>query len=732
MYMANSSFYFIGLSILGLFIFLPCPTSYIYGYNNSIINRKVTKGHREHVHNPHRMVVDNGPEKALNNGKNVLLIMLDDLNDFLGAFEGHPQVITPNIDRLAEKGVVFSNASATSPICNPSRTALLTGRRAHETGIMSNDEGYFREFSEEWVTKLTTLPQYMGQNGYETVGQGKLFHYHSHSRGEFQTVGPGGAGCPEGPDIERVPGTNLEWSESDARLEESGDWKSANYGVSFLQESHDKPFFLGIGIFRPHLPWHAPKEYFDLLPPVDDIILPPYLENDLEDTFGESNMALEEVLKQGQTRRWKETVRAYLASIMFADACVGHLLDALEQSSYAENTLVVLVSDNGFHVGEKEHIHKFTMWERSVKAPMIMYDPIDGQSGVCEVAVSHQDIYPTILDLTGVTTPEFPVRGRSLKPLIQNLQANWCGAALSTHKGHHSFRSNRYRYIRYKNGREELYDHQVDPNEWTNVAKDAGYNEILIEHQEAMDEMLNHNENPTLSDCSYNPIVPISKVAAKLKIFMEGFLKVDTSEMHNILAQKNLLPSLQPFNYTPFSYDGEETISEVTDRLTDWVLVELRSKDDPSQVIQRKAALIDVDGIVHDTDQEETVEFENVDEGAYYIAIYQKSHLAILSGVPVNLTADNPTFYDFTSSLQSAYGNEQLVNIGGKYAMISGDFDHNGVVNNKDFNSWSTQAAKLNEYLSVDADGNGIINNLDFNLWYKRNSKIGDPILSKE
>lgn len=432
--------------------------------------------------------------------KNVILIAVDDLNDWIGAFGGHPQTKTPNIDKLASKGVVFTNASCASPVCNPSRTAFMLGRRPHETGITNNGDGYFREYSKAWVRNITTWPQYFGQKGFETVAQGKIFHTHGENKGEFQIVGPGGQGCNAGPSKTSVNNTKLEWSESNQSLTATGDYKSAEWCGNYLNKNHNKPFLMACGIFRPHLPHFAPKEFFDKMPAIDNIKLPAYLPNDRNDTYGGSNNVLSDVLRQGGERLWKEAVRAYLANVAFADACVGKLLDDLENSQYKNNTIVVLIGDHGWHLGEKDHFQKFTMWDRAIKTPMIIYDPVDGGSGICDKAVSLMDIFPTMLELTGTPYPSYETSGYSIAPLVKNPNAAWCGVALTTYgPGHNSIRTDRYRYIKYSNGKEELYDHQTDPNEWTNVASKAAFSSVLSEHRQLLNKMLNGDEQPLAS-----------------------------------------------------------------------------------------------------------------------------------------------------------------------------------------------------------------------------------------
>ncbi|MCV9389267.1 sulfatase-like hydrolase/transferase [Reichenbachiella ulvae] len=425
--------------------------------------------------------------------KNVLFIAIDDLNDWTGAFGGNPQSITPNLDALANKGVAFQNAYCASPVCNPSRTAILTGRRPHATGLVNNDGGRnFREDDQQWVRELITMPEYFSSQGYESVAQGKIFHKHDSNPEVWDVLGPGGQGAAGGVNDE-VAGISWGYSPNE-KLEETGDWKSADYGAQYLAKNHDKPFFLAIGLFRPHLPFRAPKEFFDLFDP-DTLNIPAgYKANDLQDAYSRgSNNKLSEVQAAG---KWKEVIRAYLACIAFADANLGHLIDALDDSQYADNTIVVLWGDHGWHLGEKEHFQKFTLWERAIKTPLIIYDPSKG-SGNSFYPVSLQDLYPTLVSLAGIEQPDFEVRGRDLTPLLEDPdREDWCGAALTSYSTGHSIRSNQFRYTLYNNGEEELYDHKNDPWEWENLANHSDLADQKQQMAEALNQMKEFEESP--------------------------------------------------------------------------------------------------------------------------------------------------------------------------------------------------------------------------------------------
>jgi len=431
---------------------------------------------------------------------NVLLIMVDDLNDWVGAFGGNPQVITPNIDALAEKSTIFKNAYCSAPLCNPSRTSILTGYRPSTTGVYGNKE-HFRD--EKGFENTVTLPQYFEKNGYKTAAAGKIFHSPRGNAkkpkpgsdpGSFQQEKRGGLGGTF-PDEKNKQshGLNLkeygvkgsflrsfDWYGVDVPLEDNNDFKSADYAASFLQEDHDKPFFLACGIFRPHLPWFAPKKYFDMYN-LDEINLPKTLNNDLDDVGKRGkNMAKKGVHKSVvENGKWKEAVRAYMANVSFADACVGHLLNGLKDSKYAKNTIIVLMGDHGWHLGEKEHWSKNVLWERSAKTPLLIFDPRNPGEKVSTSIVSLLDVYPTLVEMAKLPKKK-DLEGKSMYNIVTNPKAkNKEYVLTSKDDGTHSLRSENYRYTVYKGGFEELYDHRNDPNEWTNVASKSSNKKVL-------------------------------------------------------------------------------------------------------------------------------------------------------------------------------------------------------------------------------------------------------------
>ncbi|MCL7754596.1 sulfatase [Polaribacter sp. Z022] len=442
---------------------------------------------------------------------NVLFIMVDDLNDWVGAFGGNPQTITPNIDALASKSTIFKNAYCSAPLCNPSRASIMSGYRPSTTGVYGNKE-HFRDV--KGFENTVTIPQYFEKNGYKTAAAGKIFHSPrgngknpkpGSDPGSFQQERKGGLGGTY-PDKKNkhshglnlkeygVKGSFLrsfDWYGVDVTLEDNNDFKSADYAAKFLEEEHDKPFFLACGIFRPHLPWFAPKQFFDMYD-LDKIKLPKTLKNDLDDVgrMG-NNMAKKGVHKSIiENGKWKEAVRAYMANISFADACVGHLLNGLKESKYAENTIIVLMGDHGWHLGEKEHWSKNVLWERSAKTPLLIFDPRGGKGKVSTSIVSLLDVYPTLVEMANL--PENKENeGASIYDLVRKPEKELKEYVLtSKSKGIHSLRSKKYRYTVYSDGFEELYDHEIDPNEWKNIAKNSSNKEVLKKFRKELKRIL--------------------------------------------------------------------------------------------------------------------------------------------------------------------------------------------------------------------------------------------------
>ena len=441
---------------------------------------------------------DYGPPAVPGRPPNILFISVDDLNDWIEPLGGHPQARTPNLNRLAESGVLFERAYTPSPSCNPARTALLTGLHTYTSGMYSNYQ-YWREV----MPDVVTMPRYFSDNGYWSGGAGKIFHnnmpdpvswddyFPSKERHMPDYLRPVPGGTVNMPAFENMYG-DFDWTPLDIPDEETGDYQSVQWVIDRLQEEHDRPFFLAAGIYRPHVPWYVPREYFDMFP-LESVQLPEILVNDLDDL---PERAIELAHRAGgyhehvvEADQWRQAVQGYLASIAYADMLVGRLLDALAASPYADNTIVVLWSDHGWQLGEKEHWRKFALWDNLAHVVLMMRVP-PGTPGLpdgtpagarSERTVSLMDLFPTLTALTGV--PDKPgLDGHSLIPLLADPETPWDHPAITTYDvGEFSIRTEQYRYIRYIDGSEELYDHAVDPEEWTNLADDPAYDEIKAE-----------------------------------------------------------------------------------------------------------------------------------------------------------------------------------------------------------------------------------------------------------
>ena len=430
---------------------------------------------------------------------NVLFLAVDDMKDWvncLGGYEG--EVHTPNIDRLAARGTLFTNAHCPSPKCAPSRAAIMTGLYPSTTGLYDNGHWWKPNFPD-----LITIPIHFRSHGYTVVGAGKIFHHTAGNNppgqwDDFQRlvfrddpwyrgvklnypwskVGPAPKGFPFSK-VKGLPHEN-DWGSLPIKEADHDDSRTAGYAVRFLKQPQAKPFFLACGLFRPHLPWYAPKKYFDLYP-LKDVVLPRVKPDDLDDvpkagrSFAKSRRSDLEKIRRADCL--KNAVQAYLASISFADAQLGRVLDALDASPHSSNTIVMLWSDHGWHLGEKNHWHKTTLWEEATRVPFIVSAP-GYEPAQCSRPVSLIDIFPTLNELAGLTLDK-EHEGVSLVPLLKNAKAGWARPAMIQYRsGNVAIRSEHHRYIRYADGSEELYDHRVDPEEWNNLATDPKYQAV--------------------------------------------------------------------------------------------------------------------------------------------------------------------------------------------------------------------------------------------------------------
>jgi arylsulfatase A-like enzyme len=422
-----------------------------------------------------------------NEKPNVLLIAVDDLNDWIGCLGGHTQARTPNIDRLASNGVVFSNAHCQSPVCNPSRASMMTSLYPATTGI------YFLSpdlKSSPVAAKNTLMPHRFQKEGYHVTGAGKIFHGNQNKRylpnyaGSFGSFGP----RPK-KKISSFPGHPLwDWGAYPERDDQMPDHRIAAWGVQQLRKPYDKPLFLATGFYRPHVPQYAPRKWFDLYP-LDALQLPVVHQRDLDDIskYAINITRLKHVAPTHQwvvnNDEWKPLVQSYLACVSFVDHQVGKVLDALGGSTYAGNTFIVLYSDHGFHLGEKERWAKRSLWEDGTRVPLIVAGPGVVRGRVCTKPVQLMDIYPTLLEVTGLE-PDPRLEGHSMAPLLADPEADWPHMARTSFgPGNYSIRSERCRYIHYNDGSEEFYDLSRDPHEWENLIARPEIAELIQEHR---------------------------------------------------------------------------------------------------------------------------------------------------------------------------------------------------------------------------------------------------------
>ncbi len=422
---------------------------------------------------------------------NVLFLAVDDMKDWVGCLGGYEGVVqTPNIDRLAKQGMLFRNAHCPSPKCAPSRAAILTGLRPSTTGLYDNGHWLIPNYPD-----VVTLPAFFRSAGYEVAGAGKIFHHtagnHPPSQwDDFQPIrfrndpwfrsskknypwsksGPN----PEGFPFSGVSGLGHEndWGSPNIKPVAYDDARSAQYAIDFLKGDRGKPFFLACGLFRPHLPWYVPPEYFEMYP-VEKIQLPAVQRDDLDDVPPEGQKLARDRINDWKAiknqHKWKHAIRAYLASITYADAQLGRILSTLESSAHAQNTIVILWSDHGWHLGSKQHWHKSTLWEEATRVPLVIKTP-GFKPGVCDAPVSLLSLFPTLLDLCHLK-PSLSLDAPSIVPLLENPDTTWTKpAVIEFRRGNAAVRDKRYRFIRYANGGEELYDHKKDPSEWHNLA----------------------------------------------------------------------------------------------------------------------------------------------------------------------------------------------------------------------------------------------------------------------
>ena len=430
---------------------------------------------------------------------NILFIAIDDLNDWVGVLHGHPQVQTPHLDRLAERGFLFANAHTQAPLCNPSRTSVLTGMRPGSTGIYGLAPRYRTLESTE---DIVSLPQFLSQHGYHTISSGKILHggiTEVERAFEFDEWGPDGGFGPFPEQklvrkkLDMIDHPLIDWGpfpmESDTGIL---DYKLATWASNRLMElgasESEQPFFLGVGFHKPHVPLYVSQQWFDLYP-IDDIILPPAPQKDRMDV-PDFAWYLHWFLPEPrlswliENQEWKAKVQAYLACVSFVDAQVGRVLDGLDKAGLTESTVVVLWSDHGYHLGEKGITGKNSLWEPATRVPLIFAGPGIPEGHTSHEAVELLDIYPTLIALSGLPTGT-DLEGMPLTPFFQQSDFKRDRPAITTHNpDNHAVRDRRWRYISYADGSEELYDMMRDPHEFQNLASVAEYDSIKKQMKE--------------------------------------------------------------------------------------------------------------------------------------------------------------------------------------------------------------------------------------------------------
>jgi len=439
-----------------------------------------------------------------NSQPNILFIAIDDLNNWVGALNPEMNLKTPHIDKLASEGTLFTNAHCAVPACNPSRTSVMTGLQATTSGVYYNQQDW--RLSQK-LKGAITIPQHFKNHGYKVMGGGKLYHaatlsrkgytglldpkpwdefYPSKERQMPEEVSP--PNFPVNGDKKFYKGF-FDWGKLDINDDEMADAKVVAWAEKQLLQKHEKPLFMAVGIYRPHIPWYTPKSYFNEYN-IESLVMPEIKKNDLNDVpkLGQ-DMARrswqEWMLNEG---KYKEAVQAYKASATFADAMVGRVIKALNEGPLSENTIVVLWSDHGYHLGHKEHWEKFALWGQTTQVPLIVKAPNFKAGLRVNNPTSLIDIYPTLVELSK-TKSRVEFDGKSLVPwLKEGSQESTHSVLITQGRGNHAVRSKDWHYIRYEDGSDELYHTKKDPNQFDNLSKKIEFLHIVKEHSRKIPE----------------------------------------------------------------------------------------------------------------------------------------------------------------------------------------------------------------------------------------------------
>ena len=431
----------------------------------------------------------------------VVFIVVDDLNDWIGVMGGHPQSKTPNLDALAKQGVLFTNAHCNAPQCGPSRTSFLNGLYPKSTGRYFNSTRRPAFLGDQPMQGITSknapknpviLHQHFKQNGYRVVSGGKVAHGNTAKlKGQVDAY------------LNRPQDVRGKFTDDKANLwgeggphnhadEQTGDYKVSKWAIEEWRKAGEKPLLMTVGFYRPHRPFNAPKAYFEKFP-LESIQLPQVQADDLDDlppygkALARSNAhkdlfkprtVHEQILHLGGEKEWKYMVQSYLACINYVDVQIGRLLDELKVNPRKRDTVIVLTSDHGWNLGEKTHWCKAAIWRTTTRVPFIVVSPGVAKAGLRNnQPISHVDIYPSLCDFAGIPKPGH-LEGRSILPLLKDPSATRDFAFLSYGPQNTAAQSERYRYLRYEDGSEELYDHQKDPHEWTNLIGNKKYQKL--------------------------------------------------------------------------------------------------------------------------------------------------------------------------------------------------------------------------------------------------------------
>jgi len=438
---------------------------------------------------------------ALAKRPNVLFIAIDDLNDYVSVLDNHPGIKTPNFERMAECSVLFANAHCAAPACHPSRVAVMTGVHPVRSGLYRN---LFGAHGPRWrhespvLKDAVVISQHFRNHGYRAVGGGKIFHTLQWTPGDSQND-PGAwdeyRGDPLDPIssdwprpectkrdqnegfIGRRPLRNHYFGAAPLELKPGqGDGAVVDWAIEQMNAKQDKPLFLAVGLFRPHIPWEVPQRLFNLYPE-EEVKLPEYREDDLADAHSHGRESWHKWVVDNN--QWHHLMRGYLASISYVDNQLGRLLDAFEKSPLKGHTVIVLWSDHGFHIGEKQNWEKFALWDQTTHVPLFIHAPGLSKDGErTEEPVVLTDIYPTLCELAGLPIPP-QCDGTSLVPLLKNPAGKKKEPVVISYqfrgepRPSHAIADSRYRFIHYGDGFEELYDLKTDPNEFTNRINDS-------------------------------------------------------------------------------------------------------------------------------------------------------------------------------------------------------------------------------------------------------------------